>query len=149
MSVETETPALSDDAAAQLRDALAAIEDASFDVLMSKPRRTTAFMVHIDRDGQPRPVRIRYRAIAPKELDALIEAHPPSTKEERKGAQWNKDSFPPALVSAVSLSPKMSVEQAKELLENPNWSTGESQALFSNAWAVCNAGLDVPFSNGD
>lgn len=149
MSVETETPALSDEARAQLHEALSAIEDASFDVLMSKPRRTTAFMVQIDRDGAPRPVRIRYQALSPTELDELLEAHPPTTKEERKGAQWNKDSFPAALISRVSLSPKLSEEQAQALLKNPNWATGEVDALFRNAWAVCNAGLDVPFNNGD
>lgn len=147
---ETQNDDLSNQSREQLREALTSVQDATFDVLIKKPVRETAFFVHIrDDSGHAKPVRIRYKAMAPKAFDELVAAHPPTTKEERKGAQWNKDSFPQALVAAVSLVPKLTVEQANELLESDNWSSGESQQLFLNAINVCQSGLDVPFNAGD
>lgn len=133
-----------------IREARAAIEDASFDVLIKKPRRETEFYVTVaGDDGRPRQVRLRYRALSPKHLDELLVAHAPTSKQQREGLQWNRETFPPALVSAVSLVPKMTEEQARDLLESDSWAPGEAAQLFSNAWAVCNAGLDVPFNAGD
>lgn len=133
-----------------IKNALAQIEDATFDQLFAKPRRKTAFLMQVaGPDGSPRQVRIRYQALPPKDFDDLVAAHPPSPKDERKGAQWNPDTFPPALISAVSLSPKLTFEQATSLLLNENWAAGEVNALFRNALDVCQAGLNVPFSDGD
>lgn len=149
MVMSEQTP--EDQAHEIVKDALSKIQDATFEDLFEKPRRKTAFLVSIPAgaDGGIRQVRIRYQAIAPKDFDDLIAAHAPSPKDERKGAQWNPDTFPPALVSAVSLSPKLDYEQARSLLENPNWAPGEVNALFRNALEVCQAGLNVPFSDGD
>ena len=133
-----------------IKAALAQIQDATFEDLFDKPRRKTAFLVTLPtKDGGQRQVRIRYQAMDPKAFDDLLAAHPPTPKEERKGAQWNADTFPAALVSAVSLAPKMTFEQAKSLLDNPRWAPGEVNALFRNALDVCTAGLNVPFSDGD
>ena len=137
-------------AAETIKTAMAAIQDASFEDLFNKPRRKTSFVVQVPGPGgAPRQVRIRYQAMDPKAFDDLVAAHAPSPKDERKGAQWNPDTFPAALISEVSLAPKMSFEQAKSLLESPNWSAGEANALFRNALEVCQAGLNVPFSDGD
>lgn len=146
---ETQHEHLSDEAREQLREAMTQIQDATFDVLLKKPRREITFFVHVEVDGRPKPVRLKYRALDPKAFDDLIAAHAPTAKEERKGYQWNKDTFPPALISAVAVTPQLSYEQADELLKAKNWSPGEVHALFQNALNVCQAGLDVPFSAGD
>lgn len=149
-SVDAPDKALSPKAKDELLEALAGVQEATFDLLINKPRRTTTFVMHVqDKDSQIRPVKIKYQAMDPSEYDELLAAHPPTPKEERKGGQWNKDTFPPALISAVSMVPKLSVDQASQLLKSPNWATGESNALFWNAVNVCQAGLDVPFSEGD
>jgi hypothetical protein len=146
---ETQHDDLSDDAREQLRAALSAVQDATFDVLISKPRRKTEFFVHLqDEHGDMKPFRMTYQAMPPKAFDDLLAAHAPTTKQQREGFQWNKDTFPSALIAAVSLTPKLTEEQAKALLEAPNWATGESDALLRNALNVQNAGLDVPFSAG-
>lgn len=133
-----------------IKAALSAVPDATFDILIKKPRRETEFFVHLQGDdNRAHPHRIKYRALSPKDFDDLVSAHPPTAKEERKGAQWNKDTFPAALISEVSLTPKLTVEQARDLMESPNWAAGESQALFINAVNVCQSGLDVPFNAGD
>jgi hypothetical protein len=140
---------LSDEARAQLLEAAKTIQDAAFDDLLAKPTREIEFFVHLNGgDGKPQPRRLRFKAMPPKDYDNLIAAHAPTTKQQREGYQWNRDTFPAALVSAVSKTPKMTVEQAAQLLEAPNWSTGESQALFQNALNVQQAGFDVPFSAG-
>lgn len=133
-----------------LKVALSKVQDATFELLFAKPRRKTSFFVTVqDEDGSSRQVRLRYQAMDPKAFDDLLAAHAPSPKDERKGAQWNPDTFPPALISEVALSPKLSYEEAQSLLKAPNWSPGEISALFRNALEVCQAGLNVPFSDGD
>lgn len=150
MSVEThDQETLSDDAREKLREAISQIQDATFDVLFNKPRRIIEFYVHVEQDGRAKPVRLKYQALDPKAFDDLISAHPATPKQERKGAQWNPDTFPPALISEVAVVPKLTYEQADDLLKNKNWSPGETNALFRNALDVCQAGLDVPFSAGD
>lgn len=141
---------LSEKTKKELEQALAGLQDATFELLAAKPRRKTTFVVAVlDGEGQPRQVKITYQAMDPTEYDDLISAHPPTPKAQRQGHQWNNDTFPPALISAVSLTPKLTVDQATQLLKSPNWSTGEIDALFSNAILVCKAGLDVPFNDGD
>lgn len=140
---------LSDEAREHLREAMTQIQDATFDVLLKKPRREITFFVHVEQDGRPRPVRLKYRSLDQKAFDDLLAAHQPNAKDERKGAQWDPDTFPPALISAVAVTPQLSYEQADELLNSKNWSPGEISALFRNALNVCQAGLDVPFSAGD
>ena len=55
----------------------------------------------------------------------------------------------PLLISTVALTPKLTYEQASDLIKAKNWAPGEISALFRNALEVCQAGLDVPFSAGD
>lgn len=130
----------------------AALEDsdATLDMLMAKPRRKLKFPVTLaDEDGTPVVRTIRYRALSPEEWDALVAAHPPTDKHKEAGSTWNNDTFPPALIAAVSLSPKLTVSQAKGLYLNPEWSPGERRELFFQALDCCGAGLNVPFNAGD
>jgi hypothetical protein len=121
--------------------------EATFDQLMKKPRRVLTFTVYsLDDDGEEIALNLKYQAVPSKQYDQLQSEHPPSAKEKRDGAIYNVDTFAPALISAVSVVPKLSVEQATELYHSTEWSGGEIATMFLNALRVCNAGLDVPFN---
>ena len=125
------------------------MQDATFDLLFAKPRRKTSFFVTVEgEDGSARQVRLRYQAMDPKDFDDLVAAHAPSPKEERKGAQWNPDTFPPALISEVSLSPTLTYDEAKALLKAPNWAPGEVRRCSATPCGLP-GGPDVPFTDGD
>jgi hypothetical protein len=88
-------------------------------------------------------------AINAKAYDNLTADHPPTSKEKALGATYNVDTFAPALISAVSCTPKLTVDQATALYKSPEWSGGEAGNLFMNAARVCNSGLDVGFNGRD
>lgn len=120
---------------------------ATFVQLRNKPRRTHRFEVNLPgEDGEDISLWVKYQAIPSKQYDKLVADCPPSAKDRQLGAQYDADTFAPRLISAVSLEPKMTVDEANELYIDPDWSGGEISSLFINALRVCNAGLDVPFS---
>lgn len=122
-------------------------EEATFEGLMAKPRRSNEFTVTVPaEDGGVRKLKCKVRALDPNVYDELIESHPPRKSEKVKGAFYNKDTFPPALISATFVTPKLSVEQATDLWNNPDWAPGELAELFTQAQMVNGAGLDVPFN---
>jgi hypothetical protein len=118
--------------------------------LLRKPRRVSSFVIYSqDADGTEVGLTLKYQALSQKAYDALIEANPPTQKEKAAGTSYNQDTFAPALIAAVSLVPKLSLEQAKELYTSEDWAGGEVTDLFINALKVCNAGLNVPFNSRD
>jgi hypothetical protein len=92
---------------------------------------------------------IKYLALPSDEYDELQAAHPPNTKERASGQNYHHTTFAPALVSAVSVIPKMTGDEATELFTSKTWSGGETATLFVNALRCCNAGTDVPFNARD
>lgn len=123
---------------------------ATFEALRSKPRRTLKFNVYtVDADGEEVALGVKYQALSSKQYDDLVSEHPPSQKERAQGAVYNVDTFAPAIIAAVSVEPKLTVEQATELYKSQEWSGGEITSLFLQALKVCNAGLDVPFNARD
>jgi hypothetical protein len=123
---------------------------ATFAALRAKPRRTMTFPVNtVDEDGTEIAVLMKYRALPSKKYDEMIEAHPPTAEQKKQGQIYNIDTFAPALISAVSYEPLLSVEEAAEIYNSPDWSGGELTTLFIKAMQVCNAGLDIPFNARD
>lgn len=123
---------------------------ATFSQLMNKPRRTLTFTVYSNDDaGEEVALQIKYKALNSKVYDDLLAAHPPSAKEKREGASYNVDTFTAALISAVSVEPVLTYEEAGQLVHSGDWASGEIGSLFINALRVCNAGLDVPFNARD
>lgn len=142
-------PVLSSETTQALSEAVAA-QDATLDDLLAKPVRTSSFTVTLPgADGGVRQVRLKFQGLDGDAYDELVAAHPPKRKQADKGATWDSDTFPPALIAAVSVIPTMTVEQARELYKAKNWAAGEMLNLFSEALAVCSRGLDVPFNAGD
>lgn len=77
------------------------------------------------------------RAMAPDEFEALIASHRP-TDEQRKAdgeAQWNKDTFPPALLS-YCVEGDMTEADWNEFWHSDRLSTAERNQLLSAALEV-------------
>lgn len=122
-------------------------EVATFAALRAKPRRVMTFEVNtLDGGGKEVALLMKYRAIPSKDYDELVERHPPTAAQKQGGATYNIDTFAPAIIAAVSYEPTLSVEQATEIYNSPDWSGGELSSLFLRALQVCNSGLDVPFN---
>ena len=124
--------------------------EATYAALMAKPRRTLNFTVTTeDGDGEEIVLKMKYQAIRSKRYDDLVAEHPPTAKEKTAGASYNVETLAPALISAVSLVPTLTVVQATAIYKSAEWSGGEVGNLFMNAIRVCNSGLDVPFNARD
>jgi hypothetical protein len=124
--------------------------EATFSSLAKKPRRVLNFTVFTSDDaGEQVAQSMRYKALSGREYDDLQAAHPPTSKGKALGQQYNLDTFAPALISAVSVIPKLTYDEAKTIYTSDTWAGGEITALFINALRVCNAGLDVPFNERD
>ena len=120
---------------------------ATLEELTGKKRRETDVVVaSVDEDGEDVQLVLRYRAISDKEFDELMATCPPTPKQRADGMNYDPKTFGPVLVAAVCIEPKMTVEQAKALLDNPNWSTGEVATLTGMAMALCQTGAGVPFT---
>lgn len=121
--------------------------EATFESLLKKPARETKVLIPtVGDDGQEIKLVFRMKALNGKVYDDLVSAHPPKDEDKKNGGQYNVDTFAPALISAASVTPKLSLEQAAELYHSEDWSGGEITSLFFAALRLCNAGLDVPFT---
>lgn len=120
---------------------------ATFRDLLNKPARTKEVTLAIpDADGAMVEYVFTLRAIGSKAYDVLVGMHPPTADQKKEGAAYNPDSFGPALISACSVSPSLTANEAKELWESDEWSRGEVMELFVAAVEVNSRGLDVPFT---
>lgn len=119
------------------------------DLFKKKRREATITLPTTDDAGNLIELQLRFRAIGSVEYDDLVAKHKPTPQQAKEGAAYNIDTFAPALISAVSLDPVLSVEAATQIYQNPDWSGGEVSGLFLGALRLCNAGLDVPFTGRD
>lgn len=120
---------------------------ATMDDLFKKKRRVaTITLPTTDDDNNLVELTLKFQAIGSVEYDNLVAQHKPTPQQAKDGAAYNVDTFAPALIAAVSLEPKLSVEDATAIYNNPDWSGGEVTGLFLGALRLCQAGLDVPFT---
>lgn len=92
---------------------------------------------------------IRFKALGRDAYEKLRGQHEPTSKQ-RKDARdkglgelsHNPETFPPALLAASAVAPKMSLDEATKLWESESWSQGELTLLFLTAQNV-NAGSQV------
>jgi len=123
---------------------------ATLDQLINKPRSTTEFSLFLsDGNGSANEVTLKYQAIGMREYDRLVAKHPPKADQRAEGASFDIDTFAPALIAACSVEPEITVTQAKEIWDSPDWSRGDVMVLFRNAVELNNRGLDVPFNESD
>ena len=111
-------------------------------LLASKKLREVTVPVSIDGDGTTADFTLR--ALKRSEYRALLDEHPPS----REGADWDADTFPPALLAASAIDPVLTVEQATEMWTE--WEAGEMGRLFLSCWQLneqtAGVGFTVPGS---
>ena len=97
-------------------------------------------------------VEFTFQDIGRRNYDDLVHAHVPSAdeKEEYKEAggdgvlAYSTETFPPALVNATAIEPKISIESATEIFEE--WAEGDLEMIFSTALLVCKEPTSLPKS---
>lgn len=101
-------------------------------------------------DSQELPIEVvevrgrefKFQALSRRRYRELIDAHPPKDKT----GEWNPDTFPPALIAACSVEPKLTTEQAERIWSGDNWSAADSNRLFLVAWNLCEYGRGAVFT---
>ncbi len=119
------------------------LERATLEQLLAKPPRTVTVEVSV---GDAKATML-FRALGSKEYDDLIAKHPPTKKDKDDGGVWNTETFPPALIAASSLDPKITDEESEKIWESPDWSRGELFDIFTRLVRLNQEGLDVPFTS--
>lgn len=87
-----------------------------------------------------------FRALGSTEYDILVSKHPPTKEQKADDANFNMDTFGPALISKVCIEPELTYEQVTDMWNAPEWSRGDLMYLFTEAVEINNRGFDVPFS---
>lgn len=101
------------------------------ELLAAKQLRETTVTVNLGGDGRTADIRIR--ALPRKQYRELLEAHPPADSDEEK-ADWNAETFPPALIAASCVEPEFTSEQAQQIWDE--WEAAEAGPLFLACWAL-------------
>lgn len=112
------------------------------DFLLNKTRRIETKPIVVGDET----IEFKIRALSGKEMQKLIEAHPPRKNDGADGRMgFNRDSFTPALLAETVLEPKLDEAEWADVWTNDNFSAGEQGDIFDLAWSVSNRGFDVPF----
>lgn len=144
---EHEIDATTEKAASEAEKTVVKRKPATFKALIGKPPRTKEVILKVpDDEGNVIEHVLLLRAIGSKAYDVLVSMHKPTPEQKNEGAAYNPDTFGPALISACSLDPHLTPNEAKELWDSDEWSRGEVMDVFSSAVEVCSKGLDVPFT---
>lgn len=118
---------------------------ATIDKLKKKSpvRKEVTIVVDLD-SGETEEVTLVFQAISNKEYDKLVSKYPPNAQQKKEGANYDVDKFAPALISACSLEPDISLEDAKEIWDSETWNRGELMNLFWAAVSVNQQGHELP-----
>lgn len=128
----------------------AASKAATLDLLKGKRQASTEFSIYLpDETGGKQEVTLKYHAIGARDYDKLISKYPPKAEQRVEGAAFDIDKFAPALIAACCVEPEMSVADAQEIWDSPDWSRGDLMALFRRAVDLNNQGIDIPFNEND
>lgn len=134
------------DPAAHLR-AEAALSTASWELEQARVRGSVDVAELRARVGSARAVfdaleyeLVTVRALPPAEWEGLVDLHPPTEEQRQTGLQWNPQSFRPALLAAVVVTP-----DGEEPLTEVDWdvltkegslATGELNVLVDAAVSI-------------
>jgi hypothetical protein len=94
-----------------------------------------AELAEAQKDYTAHTIVLRFEALERQELKDLMAKHPPSEQDEASGADWNEDTFMPALIAAASLD-GMPEEAAARYLKT--WTPPDARDLWQAAWSVQN-----------
>ncbi len=99
-------------------------------------------------------LKFTFKALNRRRLEELMEELPPTAKQKKQAKEldqdiaFDTDKFPPALLSASLIEPKLSVEEATELWNSDDWTQGELLMLFNTSMEVNQRGGAVNFKRG-
>jgi len=110
--------------------------------LLNKPPRTKEVRI---KSGDAE-VTILFKTVGSRQYDDLVADHKPTKEQTKENYQWNPETFPAALISACSVEPEITHEEAEQLWNSPDWSRGELMDVFMALIKLNSDGLDVPFS---
>ncbi len=102
-------------------------------------------------DARDTEITFTFKAIGRLPYDELVgdPANAPTEAQKKEGAQFNPDTFPPALVAAAAVDPKITLEEAVEIFGDSEWNGAELQKLFFAALEVNTETGDIPLSKGE
>lgn len=109
--------------------------------LLLKKKKIRTESIDITIDGEKYPW--KFRAISGNRLDALQSKFPPNKEQKARGLSFNVEKFGPALLSACSIEPVLSPEEAEELWSSEEWTSGELNTLFNTCINLCMNGIEV------
>jgi hypothetical protein len=101
------------------------------ELLASKQLRETTVTVQLGGDGVTADIRLR--ALPRRAYRELLDAHP-ARPEDGEKADWNADTFPPALIAASAIDPELAPEQAQKIWDE--WELSEVGTLFLACWSL-------------
>jgi len=78
--------------------------------------------------------------------DELVQQHPPTSDQKKAGGQFNSDTFPPALIAAAAIDPKISIDQAELIFNGGEWNAAELLRMFYAALEANTETADTPLS---
>ena len=156
---------LDGEVAAQLEELREKLQEAKAEQRVSAPdmgtkdkvavlAREIEQMVESARDSEATFV---FKAMGRRGYDELVSKHPPKKADrdiakrladetgQPHSAEFDSDSFPPALIAASSLEPLMSETDAIALWNDPDWNGAELIKLFNTALMVNSLAGDIPF----
>lgn len=139
-------PSRETDVVAARQEQSAASKRATFAKLIAKPRAERELRLMLPNGAETEEVTFLFRAIGSQDYDKMLDKHPPNTEQKAAGTSYNIHTFAPALLSRVCVDPELTVSEWKQIWESPDWNRGETMQLFLNAVELCNAGMDIPFT---
>jgi len=100
-------------------------------------------------------VEFTFRSIGRAAYDALANAHQPTALQRAQAKalgmgeiMWNTETFPPALVAASLVEPKLSAEEVESIWRDDNWNQAELNALLQAAVEVNGTRRTVELGKG-
>lgn len=105
--------------------------------LLSKEPPTSRLVFEL---GGGRTQEFVFAAIGADAYDELVAAHPPTKEQEQErwrnhlgSLDFNEDTFPPAVISACLIEPKLTEDEVGQLFRSERWTSTELTLLFVNA----------------
>ena len=87
-----------------------------------------------------------FKSVGRFRYDELVDENPPTKDQKADGADFNSDTFPPALVAEACIDPEMTLEDATEIFASPDWNGAELRKIFFGALEVNTETGDIPLS---
>lgn len=122
------------------------------DTTQTQIDQLTDELEELEREAADLSIEFSFRDLGRKGYDALLSEHPPTPEDKEMWSNaggegklaYSLVTFPPALVSATSLEPKISIKEAQTMFED--WGEGDLELLFTTALMACKEPTSLPKS---